>query len=240
MKRTRSGLLIATSLIPILLIASARPALADTFDGRPKILVHVSATTSKNTCEFGELVACNQAVTQGNTIPLGGPGYVFIYLLATRGTIPGLAGLQCGVFYQSGSPGDMNDLMGIDVFGWTLCGALEFPTPGPNEWPRPGGGNLITWDRTVDCQTGDVGVAGYFYAAAYSQDAFRITPRPVDQLAKVASCENVETVLLEYNDTGCAYFSPGAVNVGCNPCVQGCFIDPVETTTWSRIKTFAR
>lgn len=225
----------AAPILLTLTFAIPSPSSAGTHDNQPKILVHVGPTVTKNACTAGALSDCATAVTRGDLTPLGGPGYYFIYLHAARGTLSGLAGLQCGIHYQNGEPADMTDQTGIDIFGWTLCATLEFVTPGANEWPRPGGGNLITWDSTNNCQLGETGVAGYFYAAAYSVDTFQITPRPVDSIAKVANCQNSETNLT-MDALGCAHFS-NTTTTGCNPCVQNCFGDPVEETTWSRIKS---
>ncbi|TPW16698.1 MAG: hypothetical protein FD129_658 [bacterium] len=111
---------------------------------------------------------------------------------------------------------------------------LEFTQPNP-VWPSPGGGTIITWDAVNNCQTGEVAVAGYFYMTAYDPATMRIIPRPVDQISKVASCGSFETILSYYNDLGCAYFAQGGIQ-GCNPCIWPCFVDPVEPTTWSRIK----
>jgi len=223
-----------------LLTASALPALAGTHDNRPKILVHVKSTTTKNACTFGSagITDCNSGsiVTNGTITPLGGPGYYYFYLLVARGNLTNLAGMQCGIAYQNNQSSNESDLAGIDIFGWTLCATLEFVTPGSNVWPRPGGGNLITWDSTNNCQTGEVAVAGYFYAAAYSADYFAITPRPVDGISKVANCNNTETNLVQ-GDLGWAQFSTGAVTPGCNPCAQICPPVAVETTTWGGIKS---
>jgi len=153
-----------------------------------------------------------------------------------RGNIPNIAGLQCGLQYQNGAPENLNDGTGIDVFGWNLCATLEFQTTGPNQWPRPGGGNLITWNSLTVCQEGETGVAGYFYMGAYGPDTMRLTVRPVDSAAKIANCASVETPLTDA-DLGYAAFSVGGVTAGCNPCSTGCSGVPVETTTWGGIKS---
>jgi hypothetical protein len=236
--RSLERLLRALLIVPALIALSGMQGRAVPFDNRPKILLHVSGAANENFCGAGTLSDCNQAVTRGALTPIGGPGYYFVYLHAVRGPLTGLAGLQCGIGYQNNQPGDARDFVGVDIFAWTLCAALEFISPGPNAWPRPGGGNLITWDSNVDCQTGETGVAGYFYVAAYNRDALFVTPRPVDAQAKVADCQSVEAFLFP-SDLGCASFSSEGTH-GCNPCVSGCFFDPVETSTWSRIKTFSR
>ncbi len=221
---------------------TAVPAFAVPFDNRPKILVHVKSTTTKNACTFGSAGITNcadpaQVTVKGTLTPLNGPGYYYIYLLVAKGSLDNLAGLQCGIAYQNNNAADNGDREKIDVFGWTLCAKLEFISPGTNAWPKPGGGNLITWDSSTECQTGEVAVAGYFYAAAYNNpDFFAVTPRPVDGVAKVARCNNAETTLAA-SDLGWAQFSAGATTAGCNPCIMLCPPVAVEETTWGGIKS---
>ena len=70
--------------------------------------------------------------------------------------------------------------------GRFCASGLEFPN-GPtgsstDEWPASGGGNRLTWDSSIDCQTTTLGmdgvhaVAGSFYVYAYSDDLFQVTP----------------------------------------------------------------
>jgi hypothetical protein len=114
---------------------------------------------------------------------------------------------------------------------------MEFPTAGPNQWPRPGGGNMITWDTTTRCQSSQMAVAGYFYLAAYSADRLSVIPRPVDGRATVANCQAYETVLSD-SELGYVSFSSTAGTAGCNPCTADCRgrTIPVIPTTWGGIK----
>jgi hypothetical protein len=159
--------------------------------------------------------------------------------LAYIGSAHDIAGLQCGITYQNGSPGAASDGQGIDIFDWTLCASLEFPSTGDQPWPEPGSGNLITWSLD-HCQTGVTAVAGYFYLGAYGVDQLRLIPRPIDNLAKLAHC-NASEILISPGDLGVASFSSGARIRGCNPAVVGnCEAISVRTTTWSGIKTIFR
>ena len=232
----RSILAIAAALVIGTVTLSATTARATSFDDKPKLLLHVVGQTTKNQCTtWGSLSDCNQAVTHAAlSAPTAGPFY-FMYLLVANGPLRsselggndlGLAGLQCGIQYN----GTLN--AGVDVFGWTLCGTLEFSSGG---WPAAGSGNLITWDSTNKCQKAEVSVAGYFYCAAYGNDTFSLTVRPVDGAAKVADCNSVEINLDPNRDLGSVSFSDPGTTGGCNPCLGPC-ITPVKATTWSGIK----
>jgi hypothetical protein len=221
-----------------LVIGLAGAVLAAPLDGRPKILLHVKIPNAKNACTaWGTLADCREATVRSGLSTPAGP-YFYAYLMAARGNLPTLAGLQCGITYQAGQAGGMNDGIGIDIFAWTLCATLEFITPETNAWPRPGGGNLITWDPVNTCQAGDVAVAGYFYLGAYSSDVLRVLKRPVDNSARVADCLWIEPPPLEAGDLGFAAFSAGGAEPGCNPCLIDCLNSPmpVTPTTWGGVK----
>ncbi|MDZ4804652.1 MAG: hypothetical protein SGI90_07335 [Candidatus Eisenbacteria bacterium] len=230
------------ALSALLALAFFAPvASATTFDNKPKLLLHVRATTTKSPCTTaGFLSNCQTATTAGTLVTsVSGPFY-FVYLLAARGSLTDLAGLQCGISYQGNQPANISDGIGIDVFGWSLCATLEFVTTGPNAWPRPGGGNLITWDASSRCQSGDSGVAGYFYVGAYSTDQMSVTRRPVDNKAAVVRCNATEPPALGISDLGTATFNNSGTG-GCNPCLINCSAPVgVENTTWSVVKTLIR
>jgi hypothetical protein len=221
-------------------VLSAGVALAAPFDNQPKLMLHIKGVTTKNACTAGEVADCQATpVVQAD---LGGTStFYFIYLAAVRGNLENLAGLQCGISYQSDQAGQATDGVGVDIFGWTLCATLEFVQPaginGSNAWPQPNSGNLITWDALVRCQTGEIAVAGYFYAGAYSADRMSVKKRQADNAAKVADCKSSEAPPLGDEDLGFVQFSAGAITLGCNPCVMNCGGVPVEETTWSGIKT---
>jgi hypothetical protein len=225
------------------LALAAAPLQATTFYGRPKILLHVGPPVPiiKNPlCTLQPVGTCQEAVIQAPLSTPDGPFY-FVYVLASKGNLPNLAGVQFGIQYQDGNPGDLLDGRGIDIFWWQSCVNFEGVSPNP-VWPGPGSGNLLVWmdldDHPEYCQTGDAEVFGAFYLAAYSPDALRITARPVDGVAKVADCSGHESEPLYSTDLGFAAFSEDGVAVGCNPCIAPCEFDgvPVQTTTWSRMK----
>lgn len=238
----RPVLAIAAALALGSIALSSLPAHASTWDGRPKLLLHLKAKSTKNLCTtYGDLSDCTQAVTNGQVGDASGPFY-YMYLLVATGPLRGVglggndlgvAGLQCGLNYNPlvGAPPAAS---GVDVFTWSLCATLEFSATG---WPESGGSDLITWDKTNKCQKGEVAVAGYFYCAAYSPDTFKIVFRPVDTppAAKVADCNSVEIPLGE-NDMGSAVFSVAGTNQGCNPCINSCGPTAVQPSTWSSIK----
>jgi len=198
-------------------LLSPPPAHAVPFDGKPKILLHLRATTTKNACNAGLLSDCTAAVTAGSIISGPGP-YYFVYVLAARGSMLDMAGAQFGVTYQDGNPAARLDGHRLDIFSWVNCAALQFVT---GNWPDPGTGNLVTWDATATCQTGETGVVGYFYLGAYAADQLKLIPRPSDGRAKLANCGAIET-LLDVPDLGRVEFTSGAMTAGCNPCVEAC------------------
>lgn len=208
---------------------------------RPRILLDVRPVSGPTACSTWSLSECSQAVTHGDADP-GDVKYYYVYLVVARGdSMQSLAGVQCGISYDYGQPGNISDLAGIDIFAWHLCATMEFPTTSPS-WPAPRSGNLITWDSIRNCQTGALAVAGYFYVGAYSASFLGVYPRPVDNAAKVAGCDAVE-VTLHGSELGLAAFAPGGPALGCNPCLDYCWHsagDVVLPTTWSSVKASFR
>jgi len=180
-------LLPACIVFAALLITAAPPVSSAPYDGRPKIFMHVKPTTTKNPCAQGVLADYANAVVTGGLYPGSGPYYV--YLVAARGSLTGLAGAQLGIDYQHGASGGATDGQGLDVYSWTLCGSLEFHL---EDWPQPGSGNMVTW---ATCQTGETAVLGYFYVAAYAPDSLSVIARPVDGAAKVAGCPTFQALM---------------------------------------------
>lgn len=206
-----------------------------------KLLVHLQPLTVKNQCGTRGTPRCEQANTTGSLYP----AFYFAYLvLADGNAATGIGGLQCGVNYDPALHA------GVDIFTWTLCATLEFPSGGPNgAWPASGSGNLITWDSTNSCQrfepggagSGVVANAGYFYCGAYSADQLSVIPRPVDGQAIVADCNGATSVIAGngappggLSHLGSAAFSANGDMPGFNPC-DGLRV-PVRVTTWSAIK----
>ena len=183
---------------------------------------------------------CSTIQTTG-CVPMRQFEYAFV-LVADASAAAGIAGAQFGIDYD-GAEGS-----GVDVWGWTLCATLEFSGSG---WPNAGTGNLITWDSTKRCQrtepagpgTGVMAVAGYFYIGTYSADCLRITPRPVDHLAKVADCAAHEDIIgsddpaIGARALGSACFSTDCNVAGYNPCGLA---TPVRASTWSSIKAMSK
>lgn len=186
-----------------------------------RILVHLLAPTRKNACTRPEATPeCAGIVTKGTLAPQ----MYYAYLLVVGGDAKaGVAGIQCGIRY------DGAEKSGVDVLSWKNCGTLEFPS---DSWPASGGGNLVTWDASVNCQRnaphgaaeGVQAVIGYFYCAAYGADTLRVIPRPVDGFAKVADCKSEEDLLESRQEVatpshlGFAVFSAGGKAAGYSPC----------------------
>lgn len=200
------------------------------------LVVHLAAPTTVNACSSGHIAACSSAVTHGAVASPGVGPYYFAYVLANTDTrfTPDVGGVQFGVTYDGNRPGGSTDGHGIDVFSWTPCGNLQFPSAG---WPEPGSGNLVTWDTANNCARGPIVVTGYFYLGAYAADRLQLIPRPVDGFAKVANCLGAEAVVPEAR-LGFATFSAGGLVPGCNPCDGPCRSPvPVQMTTWGGIKS---
>jgi hypothetical protein len=245
----RKATLAAGALALCGIVFSALPAMSSIVPSanRPKILLHVRSVPTKNQCTTSFTpVTCSDIVTH---VPAGAPGagiFYYIYLVVAKGdSMTDLAGMQCGIAYQGyapetypGSNHPESDGVATDVYAWALCARLEFQFTTNALWTQPGGSNLITWDSsTTDpitgCQTGALARAGYWYVGSYGDDIFKVTVRPVDHLAKVASCSASEAVVHTWE---LGYIQFGA-SEGCNPCLAYCDVIPVKPTTWSDIKT---
>lgn len=186
-----------------------------------RILIHLLAPTRKNACTRPEATPdCAGVVTKGGLAPQ----MYYAYLLVVGADAEaGVAGVQCGIQYNAA------EKAGVDILAWKNCGTLEFTS---DDWPASEGGNLVTWDATVRCQTsaphgpaaGVEAVIGYFYCAAYGPDTLRVIPRPVDGFAKVADCKSVEDLINSREQPaaparlGYAVFSAGGKVPGYAPC----------------------
>jgi hypothetical protein len=169
-----------------------------------RILVHLAPSSTPMPCNLRlDPPSCSEIVTAGGLLPNG----YFAYVLVNNTNV---AGVQFGIAYD-GVPAS-----GVDVYAWTHCASLQFPEA---TWPESGSGILVTWDPQNNCQTSGMAVAGYFYVGAYNPDVFRITPRPVDGLAKVASCTAFESVVPETH-LGVARFTVDGNLNGFSPCVD--------------------
>ena len=231
--------LTVTLLVLVVSLAVASPATATSFDNRPKILLHAKSKTTKNPCDFGTVGNCQtEVVSKGTLTDANDPNtFYFVYILAVKASMPNMAGVQFGIEYEGGYNPDGGNSP-INIAEWTLCGTLEFKTVEP-AWPAPGSGNLITWSTSSECQTGEVGVAGFFYLGAYAPGMMTLDMRPVDNVAKLADCTDppFESEPLLTKDLGFVAFSAGAITEGCNPCLTECMPVAVQPTTWSGIKS---
>jgi hypothetical protein len=210
-----------------------------------KIMLHALAKTTKNQClRPANIPATCSAYDPGvNNLALYPTNY-FAYALVVNGSqTEGIAGAQFGLSYQGGVD-PLGGFTPISVYGWTLCATLEFSSPSP-AWPNPGSGNLVTWNATGpqctappgNATIGAVGVAGYFYMAAYETSLFRLIPRPADGVAKVANCGSVEdNVIVNPDDNQTFLGALGFGRPGINPCGRVVIV-AVEPSTWSGVKT---
>jgi len=210
---------------------------AGPFDGRPKILLHVTAPTVKNICGRAQLADCLSANSSGSTVESPDGPFHFVYLLLDRGHLTSTRGFICGITYENMAAGAQNNGTGLDIFDWVSCGEggeLETIVP----WPRPGSQILRYWSGDHDeCYNAKVAVTGYFYVGAYGPDTLRITKPPDNKYIAVLDCFPQEDFILTTEDLGWATFSQGAAAPGCNPCVGPCGSTPVQPVTWGAIKS---
>jgi hypothetical protein len=218
----------------------AIPALAQT-QPNAKIALHVKAHAAKQTniCPGGAAsedpntagIACSSYTTE-----FGLNAGADIYLVVAQADPAlGIAGVSCGIQFTAD----------LSMSGWLLCADLEFPNSGPNgAWPNSLGGNRITWDKDVNCQSADevIGsdgvhaIAGSFYVYAYADADFQVIENQNLQSGaelQVADCNSAATDLA-LTTTGYVRFSD--TNTGCNPCLVECDRIPTESTSWGKIK----
>ncbi|NNF07375.1 MAG: choice-of-anchor D domain-containing protein [Candidatus Eisenbacteria bacterium] len=194
-----------------------------------KMAMHLQAPSTKNQClpasqggQLPDLTPCSQYVSSGATLT----GYD-VYVTAAGYRLPnaryypdeGIGGAEFGLNYN-GTPGQ-----GVDVFAWTSCADLAFPSA---TWPDPSGGITLTFDPANNCQNAPISgfesenghaVLGVLYVYAYDDDQLQITGRnniPLP-LPKLADCLSVEADVL-LADAGAVGFG----EPGCNPCLEDC------------------
>jgi hypothetical protein len=104
-----------------------------------------------------------------------------VYVLVTDfSPSEGVAGVQFGISYN-GEPQE-----GVDMTGpWKTCTLYQWPM---EDWPATNTGNLLTWNQSEDCQEKQPLPVGFFTVTAYSPDRLKIIPRPVDGMARIATC----------------------------------------------------
>jgi hypothetical protein len=181
---------------------------------------------------------CENLVSTGELFPAKYHAHVLVTNGQTNGGLrSGIAGVRFGVEYLGASG------TGVDILGWNLCADSETPTAG---WPASDTGNIIAWDPLTACQrfepagfgTGVMAAAGYFYLSAYSPDALRIRTHPEELTAKVIDCQGFESTIEPHDfDLDSHLGVAGFGMEGFDSCFS---IVRVQTTTWSRIKSFFR
>jgi hypothetical protein len=219
-------------------IASATPGL----NHQVAISLHITDPVAKNTCDL--LINPVTVTSQQPALaqPEVGP-YNFVYLFACWGSDSvGIGGIECGIDYQGGYAG--GGAFPINVFAWTACSDLEFPSAG---WPGPNTGNLMTWTRSnchhpsspPDVPRSEVALAGYFYMAAYGSGQLSVIPRPVSGRLKVADCFGYEDDLTHFPGDPRLYRA-GIAGFGTQPGFNSCYqVVPTTPVTWSRLKSMS-
>lgn len=176
--------LMAVSLASSMCLGLSIPAAESGTNDSAKIAVHVvAAPTGKapQPCDRISPPPCNPGSQTLSVTGSVGHAYDVFLLVADGSPIAGVAGASFGISYN----GDGG--AGVDIFGWSLCGQLEFPGgPSGTSWPASGSGNVITWNGSSDCQDtstpddedgGVTCILGVLSVYVYSDDVLAITPR---------------------------------------------------------------
>jgi hypothetical protein len=205
-----SVLLFASVLLLGLVPAAA--AVGPNSDAR--LIVHLTSPVSKNACALvTDPPDCFQIDASGQ-VDIDSFAYVIISNVSSTG---GLAAAQFGITYD-GAPES-----GVDVFSWTSCGNLGYPSDG---WPAAGTGIRVTWISEGCFHPPVVGgfamaVVGYFSLTAYSPDEFGMARHPSDNQASVIDCSLFNEDVIELgtaNPFGWATFSADGTALGSVPC----------------------
>lgn len=203
----------------------------------PSLLLHVSEPVNRRqACPAGQLSDCSAATTSGALVTSPQGPFYFVYLVAHQGNVRSIGGFRCGIDYELGRPGDIDNGAGLDVFEWSLCADHAILNTALPPWPSPGGGITAYWDTPAPASRSVAAVAGYFYVGAYGGDTMRLTKHGIFRQADLFE-RNFRSTPLAPAALGSATFSPGAKGRGCNPCREDCLtVTPVRSTTWSAIK----
>jgi hypothetical protein len=185
---------------------------------------------------------CNEFVTAW---PIETPSFVY-FVVARADSALGISRVSFGVDYGY-TPGRWLDYQGCDVWSFSTCADLEYltrfdPSDYTTAFPAAGGGAVLQWERTRNCQRHVVGswgvqaVACLFYVYAYGPDRFSVDllrQNPGPHLAVTDCVGPTETVLDWPSHAGYVDFGGGP---GYNPCLELGPV-PAERTTWGRLKS---
>lgn len=229
----------AALVITLALTVQAMPGAAAPESSFAVVVLHANAHDAKGavdvcgtTADYLRNTDCSNYTT---TWPLNQGADV--YLVAAEDDPSGsISVITCGIDYDS------VPASGADVFGWTLCADVEFPTTGPNGlWPAAGSGNRIAWDASIHCQVSPGAffpvnaVGGAFYVFAYSEDHFQVTlnnQATPDPELSITDCGAV-TWQYNYFHAGEVIFSNSPNTFAYHPCP---FPDPVKRASWGAVK----
>lgn len=199
-------------LSALALVALPQLAVAGSNDNA-KVASHLRVHSAKGSaCVASPTPPCNPASSLTVVGSLA-TGYDLYLLVLDGSPSAGVSGVEVRVAYTS-AEGPL--VGGLDVFSWTPCGDLQFPS---TSWPDAGSTNKITWEIPDNCQdspasgdydNGVTAVAGSFYVYAYGDDTFDIIG------ANVSDCGGTITTLPRSN-LGVSGFGAAA---GVDPCAS--------------------
>ncbi len=225
MKRALVGLLLGCALT----LGLFAPAQA--FDNdRAAVSFHITPIPSKDPCTTNvPTPLAYTMVTEVCDAP--GTDYAVWFLVCNGSDSTGIAGMEFGIDYD-GAPNS-----GVDVWSWTSCMDLNYPSA---NWPEANSGLLSVWDPVNHCQNTPsqpyvpytvIAIGGYLGTTFYSPDQMQIIGRPVTGYVKVVDCQSSETRI--DGETPSHQGIAGFCLPGYNPCGLP---TPVETKTWGQIK----
>jgi hypothetical protein len=180
-------------------------------------------------CEDLPITNCRNAVTSAPLSTPERPGEWIYVLLARDAEDPPIGGVRFGINYQDDEAGGRLDGKGVDIWSWDHCGETTASLVPGRPWPDPGGALYLRWRQSTRCVRVAVGVVGYFYTSAYSNDTIKLRPYPSSPVhypdegnAPLHDCRRQNGYNFSPGTIGMFSFSEGGGTPGCNPCLEPC------------------
>jgi hypothetical protein len=218
----------ALSVPPVVAAAGTQPDAVISLHARP------SVGQGLNMCrDWNPDLPCGDFTT---TWPVGVGTWVYM-VVAKGDSSAGISGLHCRISYRN--PGNAQDGIGADVFGYVSCADRDFPGSQyylEDPFPASDGVNTFIWDRSTNCQRhvvppyGVQAVACAFYIYAYGPDVFRVMPEYNDHTVDLLVVDCVRPTITNL-DPAEAAGAIGFGQAGFNPCTERLSDRPRPTIT---------
>jgi hypothetical protein len=158
---------------------------------------------------------CSAAVID---VPAGPDNYAAVYIGRCSGVSLAITGVDFGIEYNSTS---------VVIKGWTSCGSFATPTA---NWPESRSGVSVIWTTPESGMTVLVGWFRLSTYAGYGAMSLRLGEHPLYPARVLDPSSNLDELRAP------AYLtwdgSPGG-----NPETGFCCEEPIEPTTWGRVKS---